>query len=89
MKGLMRALFYTGSDMCYAIGMVGQLLSKILFPDHCTAVKNVLMYFRIMRNYILVFSRRDLKMPEYTDSDFQADGDSRISTSGFLFFLNG
>ena len=60
-----------------------------LVPDHCTAVKNVLMYFRITRNYILVFSSGDLKMPEYNDSDFQADRDSRISTSGSLFSLNG
>ena len=73
--------------LCYWHGWPASVQN--LFPDHCTAVKNVLMYFRITRNYILVFSSRDLKMPEYIDSDFQADRDSRISTSGPLFSLNG
>ena len=38
---------------------------------------------------MLVFSGIDLKMTGYTDSDFQADRDSRRSTSGSVFTLNG
>ena len=38
---------------------------------------------------MLVFSGIDLKMIEYTDSDFQTDRDSRRSTSGSVFTLNG
>ena len=38
---------------------------------------------------MLVFSGTDLKMVGYTDSDFQADRDSRKSTSGSVFTLNG
>ena len=81
------ALYRIWHVLCYRHGWPASVQN--LFPDHCTAVKNVLMYFRITRNYILVFSSRDLKMPEYNDSDFQADRDSRISTSGSLFSLNG
>ena len=58
-------------------------------PDNWTAVKNILKYLRRTRNYILVFSGIDLKMIGYTDSDFQADRDSRRSTSGSVFTLNG
>ena len=38
---------------------------------------------------MLVFFGSDLKMLGYTDSDFQADRDSRKSTSGSVFTLNG
>ena len=37
---------------------------------------------------MLVFSGIDLKMIGYTDYDFQADRDSRRSTSGSVFTLN-
>ena len=38
---------------------------------------------------MLVFSGSDLKMTGYTDSYFQTDKDSRKSTSGCVFTLNG
>ena len=37
---------------------------------------------------MLVYSGTDLKMLGYTDSDFQADKDSRKSTSRSVFTLN-
>ena len=36
---------------------------------------------------MLVYSSRDLNLPSFTDSDFQADNDSRKSTSGSVFTL--
>ena len=38
---------------------------------------------------MLTYSGTDLTMTGYTDSDFQADKDSRKSTSGSVFILNG
>ena len=38
---------------------------------------------------MLVYSGSDLNLLGYTDSDFQADKDSRKSTSGSVFTLNG
>ena len=38
---------------------------------------------------MLVYSGTDLKMMGYTDSNFQTDRDSRKSTSGSVFILNG
>ena len=40
-------------------------------------------------NYMLVYSRSDLKLTGYTDSDFQGDKDYRKSTFGSVFVLNG
>ena len=85
---LMYAMLCTRLDICYAVGMVSRFQSNP-GPDHWTAVKNILKYLRRTRNYMLVFSGIDLKMTGYTDSDFQADRDSRRSTSGSVFTLNG
>ena len=38
---------------------------------------------------MLVYSGSDLRRTRYTDSDFQACQDSRASTSGSVFTLNG
>ena len=85
---LMYTMLCTRPDICYAVGMVSRFQSNP-GPDHWTAVKNILKYLRRTRNYMLVFSGIDLKMTGYTDSDFQADRDSRRSTSGSVFTLNG
>ena len=84
----MYAMLCTRPDICYAVGMVSRFQSNP-GPDHWTAVKNILKYLRRTRNYMLVFSGIDLKMIGYTDYDFQADRDSRRSTSGSVFTLNG
>ncbi|TYK22575.1 gag/pol protein [Cucumis melo var. makuwa] len=41
------------------------------------------------RDYVLVHGAKDLILAGYTDSDFQIDKDSRKSTSGSVFILNG
>ena len=85
---LMYAMLCTRPDICYDVGIVSRFQSNP-GPDHWTAVKNILKYLRRTRNYMLMFSGSDLKMLGYTDSDFQADRDSRKSTSGSVFTLNG
>ncbi|KAA0059674.1 retrovirus-related pol polyprotein from transposon tnt 1-94 [Cucumis melo var. makuwa] len=57
--------------------------------DHWTIVKNILKYLRRTKNYMLVYGSKDLILTGYTDSDFQTDKDSRKSTSGSVFTLNG
>ena len=75
-------------DICYIVGMVSCFQSNP-GPDHWIVVQNILKYLRRTRNYMLLFSGIDLKMIGYTDSDFQADRDSRRSISGSVFTLNG
>ena len=85
---LMYAMLCTRPDICYAVGIVSRFQSN---PGlmHWTAVKNILKYLKRTRNHMLVYSGTDLKMMGYTDSDFQTDRDSRKSTSGSVFILNG
>ncbi|TYK25815.1 gag/pol protein [Cucumis melo var. makuwa] len=42
-----------------------------------------------LMDYMLVYGSKDLILIGYTDSDFQADRDSRKSTLGSVFTLNG
>ncbi len=85
---LMYAMLCTRPDICYAVGVVSRFQSNP-GPEHWNAVKHILKYLRRTRNNMLVFSGTDLKMTGYTDSDFQTDRDSRKSTSGSVFILNG
>ena len=57
--------------------------------EHWIAVKHILKYLRRTRDYKLVYSRGSLETIGYLDSDFQGDIDSRKSTSGYVFTLNG
>ena len=57
--------------------------------EHWIAVKHILTYLRRTRDYMLVYSSGILETICYIDSDFQGDIDSRKSTSGYLFTLNG
>ena len=87
-ESLMYAILCTRLDICYAVGIVSHFQSNP-GPDHWTIVKNILKYLRRTRNYMLIFLGSDLKMIGYTDYDFQANRDSRRSTSRLVFTLNG
>ena len=85
---LMYAMLCTRPDICYSVGMVSRYQSN---PgrDHWTAVKNILKYLRRTKDYMLMYGTKDLILTGYTDSDFQTDKDTRKSTSGSVFTLNG
>ena len=85
---LMYAMLCTRPNIFYAVGVVSQYQSNP-GPEHWIAVKHVLKYLRGTRNYMLVYSGRDLSINGYTDSDFQADRDDGISTSGMVYTLGG
>ena len=84
----MYAMLCTRPDICYAVGVVSRFQSNP-GPEHWVAVKHILKYLRRTRDYMLVYSSGDLNLLGYTDSDFQADKDSRTSTSGSVFTLGG
>ena len=85
---LMYVMLCMRLDICYVIGIVSRYQSN---PGigHWIAVKHILKYLRITRDYMLVYSGGDLNPIGYTDSDFQSDKDSRKSTSGSIFTLGG
>ncbi|KAL4035990.1 hypothetical protein IC575_004704 [Cucumis melo] len=85
---LMYAMLCTRPDICYAVGIVSRYQSNPGLA-HWTVVKTILKYLRRTRDYMLVYGYKDLILTRYTDSDFQTDRDSRKSTSGSVFTLNG
>ena len=53
-------------------------------------MKNILKYLRRIKDLFLIFRGDfELRIEEYTDSDFISDLDNRISTSGYVFACNG
>jgi hypothetical protein len=85
---LMYAILCTRPDICYAVGIVSRYQSNP-GPKHWIAVKHILKYLRRTRDYMLIYSGHDLNPIEYTNSNFQSDRDSRKSTSGSVFTLEG
>ena len=53
------------------------------------AVKCIIKYLRRTKDLFLVYEREELKLHGYINSTFQSNLDDSISTSGFIFTLNG
>ena len=85
---LMYAMLCMRLDICYSVRIVSRYQSN-LGLKHWESVKHILKYLRGTRNYMLVYLGSDLMLVGYTDFDFQLDPDSRKSTSGSVFTLNG
>ena len=85
---LMYAMLCTRPDICYAVGIVSRYQSDP-GEEHWIVVKHILKYLRRTRDYMLVYSSGSMETIGYIDSDFQGDIDSRKSTSGYVFTLNG
>ena len=85
-ESLMYAILCTRLDICHAVGVVSRFQSNPGL-EHWIVVKHILKYLRRTRDYILVYSGKDLKILRYINSDFQGDRDSRKSTSGSVFTL--
>ena len=85
---LMYAMLCTRPDICYTVGIVCWYQSD-LGEEHWIDVKHILKYLRRTRDYMLVYSSGSLEIIGYTYSDFQGNIDSRKSTSGYVFTLNG
>ena len=87
-ESLMYAMLCIRPDIYYAVRVVSRYQSKS-GTAHWITVKHILKYLWIMKDYKLVYSGSDLNLLGYIDSDFQAEKDSRKSTSISVFTLNG
>ena len=85
---LMYVMLCTRPDICYTVGIVSRYQSDP-GEEYWIAVKHILKYLRRTRDYMLVYSSGSLETIGYTYSDFQGYIDSRKSTSGYVFTLNG
>ena len=56
---------------------------------HWTAAKGVLKYLAGTSRYGLVFGGSTTELQGYCDADYASDTDTRRSTTGYVFMLNG
>ena len=81
---LMYAMLGTWPDIAFAVSTLSWYMAK-LGPEHITAAKRVLQYFKGSINLELAF-RGDLRsLIRYTDANWAGDIDTQRSTSDYLF----
>lgn len=85
---LMYVIMCTNSDIYYTVDIVSHFRSN-LGSEHYVAIKHILKYIWRTRNYIMVYSSRDLIPVGHIDSNFQANKDIQKSTFRSLFTLGG
>ncbi|UYV81527.1 hypothetical protein LAZ67_20001435, partial [Cordylochernes scorpioides] len=84
---LMFASCVSRPDITYAVSQVSKFLE---YPGtaHCTTVKNIFRYLKGTPHMGILFTGQD-QLVGYSDSDFARDVDSRKSTTGYAFMMNG
>ncbi|XP_074298256.1 uncharacterized protein LOC141629094 [Silene latifolia] len=79
----------TRPDISFAVGMLGRYQSNPGM-DHWKAANKVLRYLQGTKELMLTYRRSDhLEVIGYSDSDYAGCVDSRKSTFGYLFLLEG
>lgn len=88
--GALRYLVNTRPDIAYAVGYVSRFMEKPT-TEHLVAVKRVLRYVAGTVNFGCHYGRKKggSDLVGYSDSDLAGDVDTRRSTTGVLFFLDG
>jgi len=86
--GSLRYLKCTRPDILYAVGDVSRYM-KHSTTTHLTAAKRILRYIKGTIKFGLHYSTTsDYKLVGYSNSDWGGDVDDRMSTSGFVFYIN-
>ena len=86
---LMYAQVCTRPNIAYAVGVLGRYQSNPGM-DHWRAVKKVMRYVQGTKDYMLMYRQTDnFDLVGYSDADFASYIDSRKSTSGYIFIING
>ncbi|CAK9829675.1 Retrovirus-related Pol polyprotein from transposon TNT 1-94 [Anthophora retusa] len=77
-------------DIEYAVNQASQFIANY-GRGHWEAVKRILRYLKGTIDYGIVYgnSGSDRQLIGYTDADYAGCTDTRKSTSGFIFLLNG
>ena len=84
---LMYAQTCTRSNISFVVGMLGRYQSDPGL-EHGKAAKKVMRYLQGTKYYMLTYKRSEqLKVVDYSDSDYGGCLDSLKSTSGFVFML--
>uniref|UniRef100_A0AAV1VKM4 Integrase catalytic domain-containing protein n=1 Tax=Peronospora matthiolae TaxID=2874970 RepID=A0AAV1VKM4_9STRA len=92
-RELVGALMYiatcTRPDIAHAVGEVAKFC-ELYDKSHWTAAKRILKYLKTTQDLSIVFS--DINKGEligFVDANWAGDLDTRRSTTGYVFFLNG
>lgn len=80
----------TRPDISYAIGVASRYLEKPS-STHVGAAKRILKYIKgtLNRGILYHHSKGEISFDGYSDSDYAGDLDTRRSTTGFVFTVNG
>jgi hypothetical protein len=75
-------------DISYAVNVVSRFINNFNH-DHVNAVKRIMRYLMNTKNYGILYKKSKFSINGYSDSDYAGDIDSRRSTTGYLFTING
>ena len=79
----------TRPDISYAVSEVARF-NEDPSINHWKAVKRIFRYLKGTINYELTYIKQnDIKLEGFADADWAGDIDSRRSTSGYIFKMNG
>ena len=78
----------TRPDISQAVGALSKYMAKPLV-SHWSAAKHVLRYLAGTLDYGINYGGDKLGLVGYCDADYGSDPDSRRSTTGYVFMLNG
>lgn len=85
---LMYAAQVSRPDICFATNYVSRF-NQNPGRDHWTAVKRIFRYIKGTLKAKMAYKKDGQELVGYCDADWGGDIDSRRSTTGYLFLLNG
>lgn len=89
---LMFVVTTSRSDIAFSVSKISQFMDDSE-PTHWNAVKRIIRYLKSTSNLKITFNRikaeKGLILTRFCDADYAGDLDSRKSTSGYMFLLNG
>ena len=83
MDSIIYTMTYTKLDVVYSWGVVSRYQSN-LRENHRKVVKTILKYLKNTKDQWLVYGETNLKLVEFTDSNFQSENDDSKSISGYI-----
>ena len=78
----------TRPDIAHAVGALSRYIAQPC-TVHWEAAKGVLRYLAGTANFGITYKGSDLTIQAYSDADYAGDLDTRRSTTGFVFIMNG
>ena len=85
---LMYLMVGTRPDLAAAVGVLSQFAADPC-PTHWQALKRVFRYIQGTKTYGIEFTVDGDALQGYSDADWAGDTESRRSTSGYAFMMNG